>query len=145
MNRIFKIWLLWLLIMAIPVQGLAAAAMLSCGSAHAASPQAAHVHIGHSQSDAMDHHHHHDTASSGHASDEVMDAPAGHGSSGQHKHTISSCSACAACCLGAAVIPSGLALIPIYTSVELVAVSPSQFVTGHIPAGLERPPRTISV
>jgi len=131
MLRSIKTLLLWLLLAAIPMQGIAAATMLSCGAIEQRNPAAAgpHVHVhGSEVLVAHDHAGHHD---------------------GQHfhgKHDAStSCSACSACCIAAAPFPSGLDWTAVHNSSEAVNILPSPFTTGFIPPGLERPPRALSI
>lgn len=124
--------MLLLLVLAIPVQGLAAATILSCGSLHDDSRSTSAATTGHIHGN--DHQHHHDMAGDATPSDDTF-----------AKHTVSSCSACAACCIGGAVLPTGLAWKTGHDRSEAVIVSPSTLITGYIPAGLERPPRSISI
>lgn len=56
-------------------------------------------------------------------------------------HKGYSCSACAACCFGAAVPPSVVSWNPAPTTAEVAFDSHPLLFTGHIPPGLERPPR----
>lgn len=115
-SRTLRIVVTWLLALALPLQGWAAASMLGCGPGH--EPPAVQVMEGHGQH--ADHAHHHDDS----------DAAA----------STTSCSACAACCVGFALRaqapqvaepPAGQAapVLPATTAVS--------FVTG----GPERPPR----
>jgi hypothetical protein len=128
MLRSIKTLLLWLLLAALPVQGIAAAAMMSCQSAHES------VHESLEVSEPAVAHLHHDGALHSHQTHQTHD---------KHDATTS-CSSCAACCIGAAAIPSGLAWTFVHNKSEPVIVSPSPFMTGHIPVGLERPPRALS-
>jgi hypothetical protein len=137
MPRSIKTFLLWLLLAALPVQGIAAAAMMSCRSGHesleVSEPAVAH--------------HHHDMAVPAHDAVAHNDGAhhSHHAHHGHDKHgATTSCSSCAACCVGAAAIPSGLAWTFVHNKSEPVIVSPSPFMTGHIPVGLERPPRALS-
>lgn len=138
MRRIHKTLLLWLLLVVLPIQGIAAAAMTSCQARshpeRVAMQPASHLHGGksvhvHASAMAMDEHdhaaHHHD------------------GSQAKDKHDAStSCSACASCCIGAAPLPAGLAWTSVRNSSEPVLALPSPFKAGFIPASLERPPRS---
>lgn len=143
MKLIHRTLLVWLLLLALPFQGLAAAGMLPCAPG---MPQAASA----SASMTMDGGHHDHAAmpkavasrtaasaqpDSGHC---APDPHAGkHG--GQHSEKAGSC---AACCIGAAMAP---AVLP------MLVLSPSHFISipfraGHVPsvdpALPERPPRT---
>jgi hypothetical protein len=99
-RAVFRLLLVWLLVAAIPVKGIAAVAMLACGShqggapatAHHPQPLAAtHAAQGH---DGHAHGVHHAPAAQG--TDDSEPAPALSGTT--HK-----CSACAACGAGAAL------------------------------------------
>jgi hypothetical protein len=127
---------LWicLLLLALPVQGFAAAQMTQCGPSHGRMQQAStggHDHEQHAQ--AQDHRHAHHADAAMHADD----AP-GDGSTPPAKHH---CSACAACCIGMALPSSALVVAAPPEAVLHVATTAAAdpvFLTG----GLERPPRS---
>jgi len=129
MHRIFRTLLLWLLVMAIPIQGFSAATMLSCKSLHTSPWAKIHAASSHVHHDDM-----HQLA--GNTSDTSHDA-----STQLEKSDPASCSVCAACCIGAAVIPSSMAWTVVHNHSEQVLISPPMLATGHTPAGPERPPR----
>ena len=134
MNRVFKFLMLWCLLVALPMQGYAAAIMLNCGSTHPHEMVAQYTSA-HEQ-DAATHAHaaqHHDAAPEATAADTVT--------SDGYSGGKTSCSACAACCVAAAVIPSGLSWTPPYSRSESSFAVLAVSFSGHIPAGLERPPR----
>lgn len=132
MNRVFKTFLLWLLLAALPLQGFAAAVQTSCG------PMA---HHGLSEM-AMEPLHHH--ASDNAANSLTVKSAKPSGDSADAKQKSSFCSACATCCVGAVAPPSVFPLTPVYSS-SLAAISTlSPLVTGFIPTGLERPPKRIT-
>jgi hypothetical protein len=151
MRRAFKTLLLWLLLLALPVQGFAAAMMTSChANPRSGSMTMAAVHLHDSQTmhdgyhdHHQGHHHHSSTAAdshNSHNSHSTHDTPHPH-----DKHDASaSCSACAACCIGAAPLPANLNWAFLHNNSEQVFASPSPFMTGFIPAGIERPPRPFS-
>lgn len=142
MNRALKTLLLWLLIAALPLQGLAAVIQASCGPAHhdGSEISAVSTQYHHDSEMALDHH---DGAAATHHYASELPATSDHPSA-PDKHQSSVCSACAACCVGAvALISPPSIFIPAHTSSELVVISPSPLVTGFIPAGLERPPKHI--
>ncbi len=125
MHRIVKTFMLWLLLAALPLQGFAAAMQLSCApmSHHVAAPAAAHEHHG----------------AALHAA--AQPAPADHAA--MTAHAGSSCSACAACCLGALALPAGAIATPVYsTSLPAVATSLPR-IADFIPGGPERPPKPV--
>jgi predicted cobalt transporter CbtA len=142
MNRFLKTLLLWLLIAALPLQGFAAAMLVSCGSAHDDSLQVAIMNDEHHDDSAAVHSHHHDVADADSSSSDST-ANADKSSATHDKHQHSSCSVCAACCVGAVAPPSALNFTPVHSGSETVVISPAPLVTGYIPGGLERPPRHI--
>ena len=117
MNRVLVRFLLWLLIAALPLQGIAAAVKTCCGQTHAASAQAQAHHGG-------------DCAEAG---AKVHDQCTG-----------ASCGACASCCLGVAALPAPLVFIPVFFATPAIESAPATPVSGFIPGGLERPPRQFS-
>lgn len=126
---------LWicLLLLALPVQGFAAAQMTQCGPGHERMQHASTVEHDHDpQAQAQDQHAHHAHAAA-HADDAADD-----GSTPPAKHH---CSACAACCVGMA-LPSSAPLVvapaqAVRHGVTIGAADPI-FLT----SGLERPPRS---
>lgn len=112
--------LLTFMLLALPLQGIAAAAMISCAPSHHGLQATVTRHV-----DAAAHAHHH-------GEDHEPAATPAHG-----KHA---CSACAACCIGGALMPSPLRL-PVDFSTHRpplpARVTPPAFIT----EGTERPPR----
>ncbi len=129
MNRVMKTFLVWLLLLALPLQGYAAATMLTCSmDAHrlvtdvAAEHQhagAAHVHAEHANDQQTSHDPSHDKH------DKRCNAP---------------CNACQVCCLGAMLMSSNDWLSG-QMATDLPSAAPAEMFTGHIPGALERPPR----
>jgi len=139
MNRLFKTLLIWLLVLALPAQALGSVIKLSCGPTHHARasmnismPQ--HSHHGMESTTA----HHHDTAD-----DAVKGDASAESSAASPDYQSATCSACATCCAGAAVMHSELSWTPSYRNSFIPAPSAVSSFTGHIPAGLERPPRLL--
>ncbi|MES2105298.1 MAG: hypothetical protein V4634_14855 [Pseudomonadota bacterium] len=125
MKKLVRLFLLCMLILAIPVQGLAAATMLYCGTEHH------HTMVGDHDHDAQDQHHHDAAATMSGQS---------HGDASTAKHAIDKCSSCAACCIGAAMLTASVnPAIPHPSSEKIDLVFSSH--AGHISDGLERPPR----
>jgi hypothetical protein len=100
MNKIARWLVILLLVMAMPLRGYAASAMVACGEAHGSKATSSHVHADgqehrHVSSDAHpaahDHPAHEHASSHGQAQ---ADSPA------SSTHGASACSACGACCLG---------------------------------------------
>jgi hypothetical protein len=134
MIRFFKTLLIAILVLALPAQAMASAVKLSCGPAHHNASQIVLATDGH----------HHDGATAHSGADSTSSDATANADNSPTKpniHKSSSCSACAACCVGATVPPSISFLTPAYSSSELVVISPAPLITGFIPAGLERPPK----
>ena len=130
--QLFRRWVLWLLLLAVPAQGMAAAAMLYCSGPAAAGAAFAQPH--HPPSDgsapAHDHATHHQAADSGGSVPD--DEPARPG--------VVKCSVCAAFCAGSAIVTSGGTLLAVPPGeAPRVSVVGSQF-TSFFPALPERPP-----
>lgn len=121
--RLFVRYLLWLLIAALPLQGVAAAAM----ACHDGVRQA--TTAPHQKADAVEH---------------LNATTTAHCGGDQNHHPANAhgkCSQCASCCIGAAAPP---AIAMSVTSADLpttVVGSPEPAMTIYVPATLERPPR----
>ena len=134
--------MMWLLLLALPLQGFAAATMLNCGPNHHRLWEASAVTQVDSSDPAAHGHHHHstdvaDTGGLGAADDQAD------GNSSQHdlsKLSKFKCSACAACCMGIALPASPLAFLSFPpASAPTPNVSAPQF--DFVSNGLDRPPR----
>lgn len=148
---------MWLLALAVPVQGFAAASMLRCGPGHhgtvSGHSHADHDHDGHPHDDAMgagsveaqdEAHAHADdigggvtTSNPGDPSD--LDAAPAHG---LDKVKTGSCSACASCCTATALLSKALTFgaSPAPESFQPLAL---RSVATFLTEGPERPPRSI--
>lgn len=145
MNRTLKIFLLWLLVAVLPVQGVAAATRACCAPIHQSSSSASDTQSHHHDaSEGHGHHHHdgmqHDSNDTASHDDSVA---AGKSLDSNHDHKTS-CSACAACCLFAVVPPTMPFSEPVYNNSESIAVLPEPLIASFISGGLERPPKHIS-
>jgi hypothetical protein len=136
MDRVFKTLLLWLILAALPLQGVASVVKATCGAKHhpmmvAGSPDNHH----HDHSDARHHH--------GHENDHSAAAHDGPGlePDADVVAKASTCSACAACCVGATAPPTRLNLTPVLAVSASIVIAPALAFIGHIPAGPERPPQ----
>jgi len=136
MRRFLKISLLWLLIAALPLQGIAAATKNFCGPEH-------HEMMSHEDDVSFnavmpqDHgeHDHMMMAETNTSPDQAPKSP--------HPHKHSVCSSCASCCVGAVAPPITLnQFCPPSLSESVYVIAAPTFV-GFIPAGPERPPRYI--
>jgi hypothetical protein len=125
--------LIWVVMALLPLQGYAAAAMISCGPMHA------------QMSAAAEHPHHHDAGAAHQSHDHhQQDGPAGDRQAPSNDTDLFKfkCSACAACCTGSAApspVPPAVTAdashgvrIPFFESPE----------GGIVLDGLDRPPRT---
>lgn len=158
MNSILRSLIVWLVLLAVPFQGFASAAMLACGTGHAAPAalgmtQGANAHAhDHVQVDAQAHGPDHGTAHgapqslvqdmSGHAHASM--AQAGHDAPDASGHgNAHACSACSACSIGAAIASNLLPALAVHAA-PLLSVP---FAEGHVPsvhlALPERPPRSL--
>lgn len=141
MQAWLRVVLVWLIALALPVQGIASATMAHCGQSHermhAASAEARH-HQGDGDATA----HHHDAAmadGADHAASVQHDAgnPAKFTELGQYK-----CSSCASCC-------SAIALPAFMPSVPELGATPTLFapdvvdIAAIASAGPDRPPRPV--
>jgi len=133
MNKKFKTALLWLLLFALPLQGFAASAMLFCKT----SPH-------HEMTMQVSNQGEHDHAAHQHSQHQLSATASDHSpQSGGLQHDMTKCSACAACCVGAAIVSSlGNSFSSAPPDSHSILFSAVRF-AGHIPAGLERPPRSI--
>jgi len=142
MNRFLKTLLLWLLLAALPFQGIAAVMKTACaptglnGSSGVAIAMQSHHH--HHHEDASMHTAHAAAADDGTAVKPSPDKP----SDANHPH--SSCSACASCCVGAVAPPCATdAISSCRGSLPAVASQPLPLAS-VVPGGLERPPKRIT-
>ncbi|WP_211442115.1 hypothetical protein [Collimonas humicola] len=120
--------LILLLALAIPLQGYAAAAMVFCGPEKPAVALVAGVdgHAGMA-------HHHAETQSAG----QVQHGDSDH--AGSHDNSSTSCSSCAACCVGVLPVNAPLTAVQPLPVIHPVVFPLSGFV-GYTPENPERPP-----
>jgi len=149
MNRFVKQLLLWFLIAALPVQGVAAIVKANCGPRHhavsvsaSAAADVSHRHAHHTHHGHAASHLHHAVEANG---NEVMveDGLSSH-SPDAPGHYASYCAACAACCTGAVAPPVSISAVSVPERVEATVPPPVISYLGFIPAGLERPPKSFS-
>ncbi|WP_155835322.1 hypothetical protein [Herbaspirillum sp. RV1423] len=129
-----KIVLIWLVMLALPVQSFATAIMLDCGVSHH------HGAMSHTASREVASHHHADEAEPHvvvevHVSSDSAHSPGGHDLDGK-------CSACAGCCLGTALSQPIPAVLSPSISRLPVHISPEKRFAINFPDGLERPPHS---
>ncbi len=134
MRPLLKSLLLWLLVLALPVQALAAAGMRHCAALHertpvvAEVPMAAHDHAGAE-------HHHPQVVGQEAPLQDMSDASAASG------EVRSSCSACATCCFALALPVAGVRAASQVPD-AFAPASPAGPVAPFLTGGLERPPRS---
>jgi hypothetical protein len=157
-----QVWLrlvvVWLVALALPVQGIAGVTMAHCGQSHermeAAKGTSHHQHSAHEAGAA---HHHHDAgmADTTHTVDQVDQAdhpdPADHAAAAQAKAEAQpgkfsdlgqyKCSSCASCCAGFA-LPSTMPRVPEPLSAPAVFAEAVVTVDAFETDGPDRPPRT---
>ncbi|PWF48819.1 hypothetical protein C7C56_010120 [Massilia glaciei] len=129
--------LVWLLLIALPLQGFASATMFSCGteSTHHAPDTVAAAR---GEADAPKSAGHCDPSQNGQPG---AAAPADAPADSSFHDCKNSCNACQACCVGAVLVSGFSVWKPAAVATELPSASPQVFASGHIPGGLERPPR----
>lgn len=152
MSRMLRRFVAWLLIAVLPVQAYAMVTMVACGPSHermaaaTAQPRAdshgSALHLSQRDHAAHDHAAHDHHAATSHASDSAVsdDGARAVANLGDFK-----CSACAACCVGAALPAGDVALglwAPSPDTLRPAAAAPLSAVALD---GLERPPRTVLV
>lgn len=144
MSSFYRAALAWLLLFSLPLQGYAAATMLSCGPNHhqmwAAAATAAVSH--HDSGEAPHEHHHAQTTTDDPAADASVDVGGDDGASVHHLNKLSKfkCSACAACCVGAALPTSPLEFLAVPPAIARDCLVPAAHV-GFFTDGPDRPPR----
>ena len=142
MRRVIWPFVIWLLALAVPAQGLAAATMLHCAPAGGgASGTATHGSHGNTRSAS----HHHGTASvddtHSHAGHHA--AAADHGASGDTPSPgVHKCSACAACNVGLG-LPSQAYSTPGAAAATGVLLAPVAPHVAFFTSGPDRPPRAL--
>ena len=137
MSRIWRIAVMWLLALAVPAQGFAAASMLNCGPGHHGTVSGparadhhhdAHGHHGAAAADA--------DASENVASSDAEAAPA----HALHKGKTGSCSACASCCTVTAP-PSAAPAFEAVPAPDVFQPLAPPDAAAFLTDGPERPPR----
>ncbi len=128
--------MLWLLMTALPLQGLAAAVMLHCAGQAAATAQGAHAHHG-----AAAHRDAHDAAA-GHHGGAAQDAPqaAAADDAGQWPSVTHKCGVCAACFSVVAPAPA-VARLQVASPPSVLPVAIPLVPDSRAPALPDKPPR----
>jgi hypothetical protein len=135
MSHTVRIFLLWLLIVALPMQGFASALNISCAAHHDASSTVSAAHEHHAQN--ASHSRHCDSATT---QDSDSDTAKDHYAMDKNMP----CSACAIYCASMVMLPATLTVNSLAASAPTLAIPVDFPFTGFIPSGLERPPRITS-
>lgn len=130
---------LWLLMIAFPMQGIAAAVMAGCGSnPHHRVTADASIEVDHGSTSHM----HEGAADHSHA-DDLQALDDGHISHPVNKaHSKTKCSSCAGCCLVTAIAPTIDVVASLPTTGMSINIFPEKHFAVNFPDGLERPPHT---
>ncbi len=144
MVSLLRTALMWLLLLALPLQGFAAATMLNCGPNHQRMLSAGNTDQieDHHQATVEPHQHAMGMADVHH--EMVGESGTNHLPSVHHldKLTKFKCGACAACCIGAAMPTAGL-VIASFPPAMMTATFVSMPHVDFLSDGLDRPPRLL--
>ena len=145
MLRILRITLMWLIALAVPIQGSAAVTMFGCGPGHHGGMVSSQTATADEHAQDADHHshgavaegesHHHD----GNMAFDQSHSPTAQGA--VHKVAKGNCTPCASCCVVAALPATMIQFEPV-SLVDFFVVSIQIGVTSFLADGLERPPRS---
>jgi hypothetical protein len=144
MNRTLKTYLLWLLIAVMPFQAFAANVLRTCSSGHQGMTMGAVASMDHSNASTSSHVAAMDQQSGDDEACPEMASSNDHSDNTSQSFKHGSCSACAACCVGAVAPPQLLTFKPSFNSAEVYVTFGSTLVAGFIPDSLERPPRHLA-
>ena len=145
MKRFVRCFVMWLLVLALPVQSFAASTMLLCGAGHHGSVQATdgrHDHASDMHMDTQDV----SAVSELIAHDHAAEALPSHEDSAfspltaKHGNVTGKCSACAACCT-VAFLPTNVIAFTAPAPSRVLAVVELTTHVGFFTDGPERPPR----
>ena len=132
MRSTFRLLLLWLMAVALPLQGFAAAGAQHCVPMHERMQVVEAHDLGHGD-------HHHAAAVDADAQAEPLDHPVPESPA---KTGAFKCSACAACCV-ALGLPASATELPGQPAGGLQPLAPKATEAAFLTDGLERPPRTV--
>lgn len=147
MTRFFRALLVWLLVAVLPLQGAAAAVRMPCEAAGFSQ-----VQVRGAMHEGMRFKAHHEAeapSSSGNEAMTYMEMAAAHpvhvAANIAPHHKAAPCETCGHCCVGACFFPAELSWASTPPQILIRVVAPVSMPAGFIPAGLERPPRQISI
>ncbi|HSB98949.1 MAG TPA: hypothetical protein VLE45_03475 [Burkholderiaceae bacterium] len=138
MRRTLWPFVIWLLALALPLQGVAAATMAHCAPMRGdATSVSGHEHAAPRSVP----HHHHDAATDTAPSHAAHGVASADDTGGQDvTSSLHKCSACAACCIGLG-LPSTAFALPQPPVASSVPAAPSAHDVAFFTSGPERPPR----
>ena len=141
MSRSLRGVLLWLLMLALPLQGLAGVARLHCAHGGAMPATAPSHEVQRAAGPAVDHAHVHAAAAAVHDGAHAVTVPADSAPEAPDDGSAAaSCSACAACCVALALVPQWpQACAPVPGG--LAPLPPAAPAASFLTSGPERPPR----
>lgn len=145
MTRTLKSFLLWLLIAAMPFQAFATNVLRACSSGHQGMSMVSLVPIADGNASAESLNTSVDQQSG--EEEECIEAASSADQSNLSSDPlkVGSCSACAACCVGAFALPPLLKFKPSSNNAEVHQPFGATLAIGFIPDSLERPPRHLAV
>ena len=143
MRKLLKPFVFWLLLIAVPFQGYAAATMMCCGSAH--SKGVGHSAQKSSMQGSMHSHlsvidHDEGTVAAGLTSVADSDSGAHHHDGDSHKRIAFKCGACASCCVSAAIVQTSDHSFDVASLTSARISFLSRYFYRFVPETLERPP-----
>jgi hypothetical protein len=152
MRSWWRFCLVWLMVLAVPMQGMAGVAMQHCARSAGQTDHAAVVEAPHAHTPTQRPVHRHDAAdpaaaaqASGHVQGANSVSTDQAGAAGGHVKALAAegghhCSACAACC-AALGMPTWVTPLPLPTVAAATDPLPLVTIQSFVPAGLDRPPR----
>ncbi len=146
MLRFLRITLMWLIALAVPIQGSAAVTMFGCGPGHHGGMGSFQTALPDEHAQDADHHSHGAVAEegAGHHHDGDLAHDHSHSPKAQgtvHKVVKGNCTPCASCCVVAALPATPIQFEPV-PLVDFFVVSAQSGVSSFLADGLERPPRS---
>lgn len=135
--------LIWLMVLALPLQAVAAAGMQHCGATHRLMQVASMGAVAPDHHDAVHEATPHEHAGSGTRLDVGLSAgdASDQGPNANALGDDFTCSACANCC-SALALPASLVRLPAPPIEDHAAALPTPEAVSFMPGGIERPPRS---
>lgn len=146
MSRALRIVLMWLIALAVPVQGSASVTMFGCGPAHHGGTGSSQMATAVERTQGADHHSHEAVTEEVESQDHDGGVPHD-GSHSVKTHGTAqqvakgNCTPCASCCVIAA-LPATVILFEPVPLVDSFVLAAQSCASSFFADGLERPPRT---